>query len=453
MELKEAFSNLQYLIENTQDGKKIIKFSGPFQEMNDIRKNKNRNGRVYTEKLWRKVFENADVKDRLQNRRMLAELDHPTDAGQIRRSVGIVTRLEPGWNDGIIHGTLELLNHDQGDAALVKALVEQGVQLCVSSRGAGEYLDDGCTIDPDSYRLETFDIVLDPSVSIARLEKVAESMNETTSKNRLMTIIENKVINKPPKKESKMDYEQKFIEQVEKSSGLIIEKSKVESTLAIKESVIKSLEETVKAKLAQVEKLETTLNTLNSKIEQLETAADQAADLLNTATNENKAMKEKLESYNKIEGDAIKVIESLKKTVEESKNTESEACTVIESLMKKIKEQEDAIVAKDVDIAAKDAEIEKLKDEDNDDEDPEDDEYKDEENSEEDDNNDSDPEENEPKDEENDNDPKDDKEKAESHSRLGIMSRLGESVFGKSNKVLEASKKKKRNNLRTFAKA
>ena len=121
--LKERFDGLTYIIERRGD-KQIIKFRGPFQEMNDIRDTKNRNGRRYTKELWEKVFADKDFQERLKSRRMLGELDHPTDNGQIRRSAIIVTDVQPDYEKGVVNGELELIDHNQGDAALLKALDE-----------------------------------------------------------------------------------------------------------------------------------------------------------------------------------------------------------------------------------------------------------------------------------------------------------------------------------------
>jgi hypothetical protein len=351
LELKERFDGLRYLMERIPgtNGKLIYKFSGPFQEMADVTGRKNRNGRRYTKDLWKMALADESVMERLKAKRMLGELDHPTDDGQIRRTSHIITDVNPDYEKGIVLGTLELLNHDQGDAALVKALVDQGVELCVSSRGFGDYLADGCTIDPKSYKLVTWDIVLDPSVSIAKLNQVKESVNkdlppekqikgnflETENRPEKVTVpvttdIKNEIKNKPEQEKKRME------EKLEKLNDALLVKS---TSLATAEANLKSMSEKVEDKNREIAKFEKANQTLGEKIVALEKDANEAADLLQKLADEkkdlareNKELKAKVEEFEKTEGEAIELINTQQAKIKEYEGVESEAIAVIEKL-------------------------------------------------------------------------------------------------------------------------
>jgi len=349
-ELKERFDGLNIITERTANGKTIYKFRGPFQEMNDIRNNKNRNGRVYTRKLWEKVLQDENVLERLNSKRMLGELDHPTDDGQIRRTSHIVTKIKPNYNEGIIYGELELLNHDQGDAALLRALVDQGVQLCVSSRAYGDFLEDGRTIDPDTFKLTTWDVVLDPSVSIAQLNKVSESVNKALDgeSRARSNFVERTSFSEKLKDEQLNEH---------KSGGLTMDELKKLMTENKELAVANGIHETnighMKTLLDEKNKaLETTESALSENKEKLETLsadAEKSADLLEKATAENKELKEKnealeakLKEYEEIEEQAVEAIETLKEEkeelvakVEEQEKLGEEAAEVINNLVDK----------------------------------------------------------------------------------------------------------------------
>jgi hypothetical protein len=352
VELKEVFSNLKIIREQDGGKKAVYKFSGPFQEMNDIRGTKNKNGRIYNKKLWERVFGDAGVTERLSSRRMLGELDHPTDDGQIRRTSHIVTEAHPDWNEGVIYGTLELLNHDQGDAALIRALVEQGVQLCVSSRGFGEFMKDGCTIDPETYKLVTWDIVLDPSVPIATLKRVAESVNQNLpleSRARANFIETLAGSNKETKSETKTIQEDSMDEKI---VSLMEKNGELQATNAKNEANLNNMKELLTNKNERISVLENANKSLTEKSAKLEETGVALTKANETVTGLQKQLKE----YEEIEDRAIKVIESLKAKLEHADELSEKAADTIEELMTKVKERK-TNETDDADKADKDVDV------------------------------------------------------------------------------------------------
>ena len=355
VELKEVFSNLKIIREQDGGKKAVYKFSGPFQEMNDVRGTKNKNGRIYNKKLWERVFGDAGVQERLSSKRMLGELDHPTDDGQIRRTSHIITEARPDWNDGVIYGTLELLNHDQGDAALIRALVDQGVQLCVSSRGFGEFMKDGCTIDPETYKLVTWDIVLDPSVPIATLKKVAESVNHNlpiesrARANFIETLAGANKETKETKSETKTIQEDSMDEKI---VSLMEKNGELQATNAKNEANLNNMKELLTNKNERISALENANKSLTEKSAKLEETSAALTKANEATTNLQKQLKE----YEEIEDRAIKVIESLKAKLEHADTLSEKAADTIEELMSKVKERK-TNEADDADKADKDVDV------------------------------------------------------------------------------------------------
>lgn len=339
-ELKQVYEGgkLKYIREQLGD-QVIIKFSGIFQEMNDVRNNKNRNGRIYNKKLWENIFADANMLERLNSRRMLGELDHPNDDGQVRRTSHIVTELRPDWDAGLVYGTLELLNHDQGDAALLRALVEQGMQVCVSSRGFGDYLDDGCTIDPESFKLITFDIVLDPSVPVAKLNQVAEKLNESLADESKAHYFKVPLVDKNEKTNIKeMGSMKELIESMEKASKLEVALAKNEVHLENMKSLLNDKNEALAKNEASYRK---TLESLESDLKK----AKEDIAALKKENDDLKADKDDaektVESYNAIEAKAIKVIEGLRAKLAEHESLGERAASVIENLTARLRMKED----------------------------------------------------------------------------------------------------------------
>lgn len=123
----------------------------------------NANKRIYPRELWEKILKTPEVVDRLENRAMVGELDHPqSGATAISRISHVVTKneLRP---DGTIFGRAEILDTPMGRIA--ETLFRAGVRLGVSSRGDGTVKEEGgkAYVNKDDFRLETYDFVLKPS--------------------------------------------------------------------------------------------------------------------------------------------------------------------------------------------------------------------------------------------------------------------------------------------------
>lgn len=174
------FQDFDYKIEEDVQGRPL-RVSGVFQKIGE----KNSNARIYPKDLWEKVLNDEKTQRRLKERRVLGELDHPKDGKtQLLRAAMVITDLGIG-EDGFVRGVYEVLNTPSGQ--VLKELHRAGVRLGISSRGDGdvEPRKEGQVVVPESYRFDTFDVVLDPSVEEAYptvLKEAIQSARELEEK-------------------------------------------------------------------------------------------------------------------------------------------------------------------------------------------------------------------------------------------------------------------------------
>jgi hypothetical protein len=160
-----------------------MRFRGKFQEAEVINKNK----RKYP---FGVLDENVQ---RLQNvikgRGLVGQLDHPSDSIiHFQEASHIITKLY--WNGNVLMGEGEILTTPHGK--VLKALLNDGVRVGISSRGVGNGKVDGngVLIIGESYKLITFDAVADPSCHSAFQERVKEhtdNFNDKINKTHIYT--------------------------------------------------------------------------------------------------------------------------------------------------------------------------------------------------------------------------------------------------------------------------
>lgn len=139
-----------------------------------------RNGRKYSDELWEKVFKDPLVKEQFSNGGIFGEMNHPADRDEVDLTQVCVCMPEPPKkNDkGELIASWDILDTPNG--RILKTLCDYGYKLGISSRGSGEVetdFDGNESVDPDSYQLNAWDIVLIPAVKSARLDYVTESVN------------------------------------------------------------------------------------------------------------------------------------------------------------------------------------------------------------------------------------------------------------------------------------
>jgi len=167
--LRELTEDVQYITEDTGDGKKNLYIKGIFLQS----EMENKNHRIYPKHVLAREVARY-VKEHVSKGNAFGELGHP-DTPQIdlnRVSHRIVSLTEDG-NNWI--GKAIITN--EGPGKIVRGLIDCGSQLGVSSRGLGSLkpMKNEANMVQDDYFLATAgDIVADPSAPDA----LVQSMNE-----------------------------------------------------------------------------------------------------------------------------------------------------------------------------------------------------------------------------------------------------------------------------------
>jgi len=150
----------------------LVKFRGKFQEADAINKNK----RSYPFKV---LDENVrKLQEAIGKRRLLGELDHPTDSiVHFTNASHVITKL--WWEGQTLMGEGEILTTPSGQ--VMQALLECGIGIGISSRGIGQGTtnEDGILVIGEGYKLITFDAVADPSTYEAWQERIVNKRNES----------------------------------------------------------------------------------------------------------------------------------------------------------------------------------------------------------------------------------------------------------------------------------
>jgi hypothetical protein len=176
---------------NESTDKGTTKFRGKFQEAEA----KNKNNRIYPYSI---LDENVKkLSPIIKARGLVGELDHPTDSViHFEKASHIVTNV--WWEGNNLMGEGEILNTPAG--RILKALLNDGVRVGISSRGVGNGREEnGVFVIGESYKLITFDAVADPSTHAAFQEKVVghkENVIHTSDFSNSSTKNEGRSINK-----------------------------------------------------------------------------------------------------------------------------------------------------------------------------------------------------------------------------------------------------------------
>lgn len=167
--ITEQIFNTSFLTEENEKGEKEYFLEGVFMQ-SEV---KNRNGRIYP----KKVLENAVqryIEQQVKTNRAVGELNHPN--GPTVNYKEVSHKIESlVWNGNDIIGRAKILDTPNGN--LVKALLDGGVQIGVSSRGMGSVsTKENVDYISDDFILNTIDIVQDPSAPAAYVNGIMEGV-------------------------------------------------------------------------------------------------------------------------------------------------------------------------------------------------------------------------------------------------------------------------------------
>ena len=150
--------------EATGEVEKKYKIKGVFSTINT----KNRNARIYPEKLWKEQVEKYQDVIKSGSINTLMEYEHPARSNV--EPMEAVAKINKLYIEGkYVMGEAVLLNNAKANQ--LKSLIDNGVKISVSSRGVGSVVD---SVVKD-FNLITYDIVSNPSDYNATMNGVCES--------------------------------------------------------------------------------------------------------------------------------------------------------------------------------------------------------------------------------------------------------------------------------------
>ena len=159
-----SIEKVEELNETTGQVEKKYKIKGIFSTINT----KNRNGRIYPEKLWKEQV--AKYQDVISSGSIntLMEYEHPARSNV--DPMEAVAKINKLYIEGkYVMGEAVLLNNTKANQ--LKSLIDNGVKISVSSRGVGSVVD---SVVKD-FNLITYDIVSNPSDYNATMNGICES--------------------------------------------------------------------------------------------------------------------------------------------------------------------------------------------------------------------------------------------------------------------------------------
>lgn len=134
---------------------------------------KNRNGRMYPQEMLQREIDRYVV-EYVEKKRAFGELGHPDGPTiNLDRVSHMITDLRAEGNNFI--GKAKILSTPNGN--IVKALIDEGARLGVSSRGMGSIKTEGVDVQivqDDFYLATAADIVADPSAPDAFVNGIME---------------------------------------------------------------------------------------------------------------------------------------------------------------------------------------------------------------------------------------------------------------------------------------
>ena len=140
---------------------------------------KNGNGRYYSKDLWNREINK--YMDLVKDRRACGELDHPDS--QVINLKNVSHNISKIWWDGEnIMGAIEILPTPSGN--ILKALIQSGIKVGVSSRGMGSLKQVGEVLEvQDDFELLAWDFVSTPSNPGSWMTPIHEGLSTSINSN------------------------------------------------------------------------------------------------------------------------------------------------------------------------------------------------------------------------------------------------------------------------------
>lgn len=235
---------MQPLSEEEKTRRHILgRLAGPIASSNEGTRN---GGRKYNRKLWEKALNDDIFKEKIASKSLFLELGHPLDREEtdMTKVCACIPEMPKIFN-GDLYAYVDVLDTPNGK--ILKTLCDYGFVPGISSRGSGEVMANN-EVDPETFFLETFDIVSLPAVKKARLA-MYESLDQNSMKLR-------KALTESLNEAS--DKDKKVIEEALDNLGIVLDEEDEEHydgdfEVAITTPVEKSQEEVLSEEVEETE--------------------------------------------------------------------------------------------------------------------------------------------------------------------------------------------------------
>lgn len=318
--------NINFTLEEANgevDGKHILgRIKGCFFVPNGI----SRNNRYYPKELWEKVLGNADLMKRMSERRMFGTISHTQAIDDTALLEGKISHIVTGLSIVNGQGMGEALILDTPAGRVLNTFLRAGSKLFVSSRANGAFKgeENGIPrVDPDSYDLSGFDVVIDPGFVQANpklvesLEKLLRESNITINKNNTEEFEMKEVLESVSRENASLKNDldkamKEFVTTKNENTVLGDENAHLKEKFTKMEAQI--VEQTEKLKkyeaLGKPEEIDQALDLTDTKLKKFEALGASPEELAETLTK-SKAI---LEDYSKI-GTPDKINEAFDKAI------------------------------------------------------------------------------------------------------------------------------------------
>jgi hypothetical protein len=168
--IEEAY--VPEVIVESKNGQKNYFIEGVFSTIEE----RNRNGRIYPRKIWESNVQKYQQEIQNNSTNTLGEFEHPSRVHvDPMKAVMKIVELKIDETGKYVKGKAKILNNNSQETNQIKALIDEGISIGVSSRGTGK-LGKGNIVE--DFNLNTYDIVTQPSDYNANLKGLRESVEK-----------------------------------------------------------------------------------------------------------------------------------------------------------------------------------------------------------------------------------------------------------------------------------
>ena len=354
---------VQPLTEEEKQSRHILKrLTGPIASC----KEETRNGRKYNKALWEQALNDDIFKEKVATKSLFLELGHPDrEETDITCACAVIPEMPKIVGDDLF-AVVDVLDTPNG--RLLNTLIDYGFVPGISSRGSGDVIGD--EVDPESFFLETWDIVQTPALKKARLsvtegldktnlklkKALCESLNSADEEDKkIMTeALQNLNIDVSETDTTKTEYTS-LNENVDTSILTQTDEKSNETINDGTENIIKSLQESLKSNVeleTKVKSLQEELAVRDAKVSKLEEDINRSNSTIVRLTELVKGSKDKTRKIEELEKELKNKSQIVEKLLKRS--------SIKESLDSKVKPLKEEIAKKNELINSKTEEIKSL---------------------------------------------------------------------------------------------